>query len=309
MNREMRARWFLVVSLTVWACSGHGQGLTPPGRYNPPMGMPITSQPASSASPARTRGNATQGILLDLESNLGRGIGAELTQQYKEAVKLLTHAIEEEHGDVFKLGLAHRFRGLAYKHLGRRDDALADFLEVIRIQPRLDLGYYDAGVIYNLTNRYKEAVDAMTRAIDLRRDDRGLARRRSERGNAYFHLGQFKRAQEDFVAAVRLDPREPDVLNNAAWFRATCPDASFRNGKEAVELASRACQLDKWKDADEIDTLAAAHAEAGNFAEAERYQLKALSLLSADEALRPKFKARLETYRAKQAIRQQIGER
>src|SRR6185369_1033951 len=100
---------------------------------------------------------------------------------YREAVKLLTLAIEEERGEAIKVGLAYRFRGLAYKHLGRRDEALNDFLEVIRIQPKLDLGYYDAGVIYNLTNRYKEAVDAMTRAIDLRQDDRGLGRRRGER--------------------------------------------------------------------------------------------------------------------------------
>jgi len=260
------------------------------------MGVPSTSRPTSTAVPA------------DMDSNVVRGIAAELNQDYKEAVKLLTRAIEDEHGDVIKLALARRFRGLAYKHLGRRDEALNDFLEVIRIQPNLDLGYYDAGVIYNLTNRYKEAVDAMTRAIDLRHDDSSLARRRSERGNAYFHLGQFKRAQDDFVAAVRLGPRDPDVLNNAAWFRATCPDPAFRNGKEAVELASRACQLDKWKDADQIDTLAAAHAEAGNFAEAERYQLKALSLLSADEALSPKFQARLKLYRAKQPIRQEIGQ-
>jgi len=274
------------------------------------MGAPVTSRPTSPASPARTSGErtGTQGILIDLDTNLGRGIYAELNQDYKEAVKSLTKAIEEERDEVVKLTLARRFRGLAYKHLGRRDEALNDFLEVIRIQPKLDLGYYDAGVIYNLTNRYKEAVDAMTRAIDLRQDDRGLARRRSERGNAYFHLGQFKRAQDDFVAAVRLGPRDADVLNNAAWFRATCPDASFRNGKEAVELASRACQLDKWKDADQIDTLAAAHAEAGSFAEAERYQLKALALLSADEALRPKFQARLKQYRAKQPVRQQIGQ-
>ena len=260
------------------------------------MGVPSTSRSTSTAVPA------------DMDSNVVRGIASELSQDYKEAVKLLTRAIEDEHGDVIKLALAHRFRGLAYKHLGRRDEALNDFLEVIRIQPNLDLGYYDAGVIYNLTNRYKEAVDAMTRAINLRQDDHGLARRRSERGNAYFHLGQFKQAQDDFVAAVRVDPRDPDVLNNAAWFRATCPDPAFRNGKEAVELASRACQLDKWKDADQIDTLAAAHAEAGNFAEAERYQLKALSLLSANEALRPKFQARLKLYRAKQPIRQEIGQ-
>jgi tetratricopeptide (TPR) repeat protein len=274
------------------------------------MGLPATSRPTSTASPAGTSSDrtATQGVLIDAESNLGRGIYAELTQNYREAVKFLSRALEDEHGGVFDVGLAHRFRGLAYKHLGRRDEALNDFLEVIRIQPKLDLGYYDAGVIYNLTGRYKEAVNAMTRAIDLRQDNKGLARRRSERGNAYFHLGQFKQAQDDFVAAVRLGPHDADVLNNAAWFRATCPDASFRNGKESVELASRACQLDKWKDADQIDTLAAAHAEAGNFAEAERYQLKALSLLSANEALRPRFEARLKQYRAKQPVRQEIGQ-
>jgi tetratricopeptide (TPR) repeat protein len=277
-------------------------------RRNPPMGVPAMSRPTGTSVRTPGDGTGTQGVLIDLDSTLGRGIYAELSQDYKEAVKLLTRAIEEEHGDMVKLGLARRFRGLAYKHLGRRDEALNDFLEVIRIQPKLDLGYYDAGVIYNLTNRYKEAVDAMTRAIDLRHDNSGLARRRSERGNAYFHLGEFKRAQDDFVAAVRIGPHDPDVLNNAAWFRATCPDPAFRNGKEAVELASRACQLDKWKDADQIDTLAAAHAEAGNFAEAERYQLKALSLLSEDEALRPKFHARLKLYRAKQPIRQEIGQ-
>ncbi len=299
----------LIVSLAVFASSAHGQGMARTGaRRNPPMGAPVTSRPTSSTGNSTPPGDRTQGVLIDMESNLGRGIAAELSQDYKEAIKLLTRAIEDEHGEVTKLALARRFRGLAYKHLGRRDEALNDFLEVIRIQPKLDLGYYDAGVIYNLTNRYNEAVDAMTRAIDLRHDDSGLARRRSERGNAYFHLGQFKRAQDDFVAAVRLGPRDPDVLNNAAWFRATCPDPAFRNGTEAVELASRACQLEKWKDADQIDTLAAAHAEAGNFAEAERYQLKALSLLSADETLRPKFQARLKLYRAKQPIRQEIGQ-
>jgi len=277
-------------------------------RRNPPMGAPVTSRPTRSMGNTTPPGNRAQGVLIDMDTNLGRGIAAELSQDYKEAVKLLTRAIEEEQGEAIKVALARRFRGLAYKHLGRRNEALNDFLEVIRIQPKLDLGYYDAGVIYNLTNRYQEAVDAMTRAIDLRHDDSGLARRRSERGNAYLHLGQFKRAQDDFFAAVRLGARDPDVLNNAAWFRATCPDPAFRNGKEAVDLASRACHLDKWKDADQIDTLAAAHAEAGNFAEAERYQLKALSLLSADEALRSKFQARLKQYRAKQPVRQGIGE-
>jgi len=294
----MKAQWFVIVGLAICANSARGE----------PARLPVRSEPSDVARPARTASptGTPPGVLIETSSNLGSGIGAELVGDYREAVTLLTQAIEGER-DTMKLALAHRFRGLAYKHLGHRDEALRDFLEVIRLQPQLDLGYYDAGVIYNLQKRYKEAIEMMTRAIQLQKDNRGLARRRSERGNAYFHLGDFKRAQADFVAAVRADRRDPDVLNNVAWFRATCPEAHFRNGKEAVELATLACTLDKWKDADEIDTLAAAYAEAGNFTEAERYQEKAMALLSEDEALRPKFRARLAQYRSRQPVRQEIG--
>ena len=295
----MNAWWLPIVGATVFAINPSAQSaVRTPGR----------TEPTDIASPGRTASPAggAQGVLIETSSNLGSGIGAELMGDYREAVSLLTRAIEEEH-DAMKLALARRFRGLAYKHLGRRDDALRDFLEVIRLQPQLDLGYYNAGVIYNLQGRYKDAINMMTSAIQLQKDSRGLARRRSERGNAYFHLGDFKRADSDFVVAVRLDRRDPDVLNNVAWFRATCPEARFRNGKEAVELATLACTLDKWKDADEIDTLAAAYAETGDFAEAERYQQKAMALLSEDEALRPKFRARLEQYRARQPVRQEIS--
>ena len=298
-ERVMKAHWFLIVSLAICASNAPGQMTRSPFKPEPVNKINAAHDASKDETP--------QGVLIETSSDLGSGIGAELMGEYREAVTLLTRAIEEEH-DPMKLALARRFRGLSYKHLGRREEALRDFIEVIRLQPQLDLGYYNAGVIYNLQGRYKDALDMMTRAIQWQKDKRGLARRRSERGTAYFHLGDFKRAESDFVAAVRLDGRDPDVLNNVAWFRATCPEARFRNGKEAVELATLACTLDKWKDADEIDTLAAAYAETGNFAEAERYQQKAMALLSEDEALRPKFRARLAQYRAKQPVRQQINQ-
>src|ERR1700745_3576918 len=112
---------------------------------------PATPEPSDIAGPGGTASPAgtAQGVLIETSSDLGSGIGAELMGDYREAVTLLTRAIEEEH-DAMKLALARRFRGLSYKHLGRRDEALRDFLEVIRLQPQLDLGYYNAGVIYNL---------------------------------------------------------------------------------------------------------------------------------------------------------------
>ena len=46
---------------------------------------------------------------------------------------------------------------------------------------------------------------------------------------------------------------------------ATCPQASLRNGIEAVKLAERANQLAGGKNPAVLCTLAAAYAEAGNF--------------------------------------------
>jgi hypothetical protein len=61
-----------------------------------------------------------------------------------------------------------------------------------------------------------------------------------------------------------------------AWIRATSADAKYRDGKEAVALAKKACDLTSWKDPEYINTLAAAHAEAGDFDQAVMYQRRVL---------------------------------
>jgi hypothetical protein len=72
-----------------------------------------------------------------------------------------------------------------------------------------------------------------------------------------------------------------DALKYLAWILATCPDASLRNGTQAVELAGQADQFSKGNNPAILATLAAAQAEVGHFADALSTVQKALVLATA----------------------------
>ena len=70
--------------------------------------------------------------------------------------------------------------------------------------------------------------------------------------------------------AVRERPDDAARLNNLAWTLSTHPDASLRNGAEAVELGRRAVRISDGREPSILGTLAAAYAEAGRYADAVR---------------------------------------
>ena len=106
--------------------------------------------------------------------------------------------------------------------------------------------------------------------------------------DAHYNLGFLFQDQGDISAAVRqykkvldLNPDFHNALNNLAWIRATHPDAVFRDGTEAVELAKRSCELTGHRVASDLDTLAAAYAEAGRFGEAIKTASKVIDMATA----------------------------
>ena len=115
--------------------------------------------------------------------------------------------------------------------------------------------------------------------------------------------GKFSEAIEHYRAALRLDPGDVDVLGELAWILATNPDAQWRDGAEAVRLAERACALSENRDADALDTLAVAYAEAGRFDDAVRAAHQALDRPDVPPGLADQIRARLALYQAGQAYR------
>lgn len=86
-------------------------------------------------------------------------------------------------------------------------------------------------------------------------------------GNVYERAGRTADALALYERALYLRPGWTELANDMAWIWATHPEESFRQPHRAVDLARRLCAAhgERWE---LWDTLAAAYAAAGSFAEA-----------------------------------------
>jgi tetratricopeptide (TPR) repeat protein len=78
---------------------------------------------------------------------------------------------------------------------------------------------------------------------------------------------------------------QASILNGMAWYQATYPSAMIRNGTEAVKNATKAYELTDRNVASYVDTLAAAYAEAGDFAMAARKEKEAIELIASQDGI------------------------
>jgi tetratricopeptide (TPR) repeat protein len=100
-------------------------------------------------------------------------------------------------------------------------------------------------------------------------------------GIALFQSGRVDEAIAHFQKALESQPDFADAwdsLDHTAWLLATSPEASLRNGPKALALARQLDRLSGGNNPTLLDTLAAAHAETGQFPEAVDAAQRALAL-------------------------------
>jgi len=150
---------------------------------------------------------------------------------------------------------------------GRLTEAVEQYREVVRLNPDLFAARFALGQGMLRLGKIDEAIEQFAAAVSLRPGDAAAeshlaaaCQRRGRAGEAATHYRTVLRREPDFVPA----------LLGLAVVCSTARQPEVRDEKEALRLASRACDLTQHADAEPLAVLATIHAEAGRFVEAVR---------------------------------------
>jgi Flp pilus assembly protein TadD len=122
-------------------------------------------------------------------------------------------------------------------------------------------------------------------------------------GAALLEQGRSADAIREFESALQLRSDLLTVSNNLAWVLATTPETHLRDPAGAIAAGENAARLTEHTDPAVLDTLAAAYASAGRFADATRTLEHAIEISREreDEASVREFVGRLALYRSRRA--------
>lgn len=192
---------------------------------------------------------------------------------------------------------AKAFSNRASLHVqgGRFNEALADYNQAIALDPDLAPAHKGKGRVCHMLGQTEEARQHFDAAAVLSPTDAQVA---LSRADLLVDMGRYGEAQQEYRRAMQLDGKLANAFRNLAWMEATCPVAAYRNGAEAVQHAQQAIAISGREDDVNLDTLAAAYATAGKFADAIATVERAISAAGVGQV--DGYKSRLELYKQNQ---------
>ena len=230
-------------------------------------------------------------------------------KQYDEALVDIEAVLKDNPG----LTVAHGLRAQALASLERLPEAIAEMKALAEATPQQPEFRMQLALYYLVDKQPREAIREYGEIIkgDVgeggkgkgegdEQDEEGDEKPAEEgttqggeplkfqalrgRADSYLNIGEHAEAVKDFEASLKLNPDDTGVLNNYAWVLATSPDDGVRDGKRAVELATKAVEITEEKEAHILSTLAAAYAETGDFDAARTWSQKSVDMQDPEHA-------------------------
>lgn len=227
-------------------------------------------------------------LLMRAEILMGKG-------DMKAAKEDVKNALAIEPGSVQGIFM----RSLVAADEGRLADAINDLRLLVSEVPDNEGFTMQLANLYQLDERPRKAIEVINGVLERDPDNWRALRTRAD---ARLSIAEHAKAIEDYEKALQLGPDEPTgksgVLNNLAWVLATSPLDEVRDGERALTLAKQAAELTEYKEAHILSTLAAAHAETGNFEEARKWASEAVEAGKKEENPQlEQLQQELESYR------------
>lgn len=271
---------------------------------------------------------ATQGSLIQVSSIRPGWLDSRHVISVEEAILMWSRFVARDPS-----AWNYHVRAIAFGASGRLDRALRDIDDAIGLAPSAS-SYICRANLWFCDGNYEKAIADYTKALSfgthhaIIHNNRAHALRSNReydaaiadcnealriqpgflvafnnRGHARLRNGDYEGALADFREALRIEPSDRYAHDGCARLWATCEDDQYRNGEGAVDFATKAIDRtnslgtlatgDKWTF---YDTLAAAHAENGTFADAIKSQKLALDYVTNAHDQR-EASARLVMYR------------
>ena len=182
---------------------------------------------------------------------------------------------------------------------GDEDEAVLHLTKALEIDSQLTPAKY---ALADLARNQRHFDQAHRLYADLLLEDPNDAA--AHYGKARVHLAQNENpvARESFRQAISLDVELMNHLNNLAWELATHPDNGLRSPAQAIMLASLIDDETGHVIPEVLDTLAAAHAAAGEFESAKTILKRALEIAGSNHVYATEFSQRLALYEQRKAF-------
>ena len=264
-------------------------------------------------------------------------LGEYFASQGKEAAALTQFETAVELN--FKHWKALHNRGVSYAMSNRLDEAAQDFSATIRLHPEYANAWFNRAEVFMRQGKTDLAVENYSQAITLNAEDAGfyagrgkayrvlgkfalaeadlnraitidsrLTKAHLQRGDLWLALGEYESAAADYRTAVRNDSQSVAAFRCVAWMMATCEDQRYRDPKRSIQFAKKAIEINGGEDFRLLDTLAAAHANAGRFNDAVAEQQRAIKMAAGQATGREmhNLKQRLQQYSQQAPYRTEV---
>lgn len=244
---------------------------------------------------------ANESLRLDLKHVPGHFLLGQIRVRQQREVEAIPFFAEAVRLDPTHIA-ARSALGLAYFNSRQFPQSAEQFNEILKLNARSTEAMLYLGLIATQRHDSQAAAMYFQKLLTLDPAD----------PRAHFQLGLLaqqshdsRSAIEHYEAALKSNPASP-AGNNLAWILATDADPQLRDGERALQLAQNSHPKTDADRVQSLDTLAAAYAESGKFAEAIKSASSALELAKKlnQTKVAAEINLRLENYRKQQPYRE-----